>query len=317
MQQAKITELFDFRELTIPHKLLEVKVPRSKIKAMLDRAARRYLRIMPEEGPIQPGDIAIVDLESSDPALQRKEQHINVRMGFFIPEVESVLTGMKCGEEMAVTVKGSDVRIYVRRVFRRYIPELEDAHIPPLHIEGVSTEAEYRQYVFDQVLKIYKGQKKSGLAQYVKQQILERSVFDIPEEMVDRWYAVVLDNIRKNARVEEDKPLAEFLPEAVTKQIHRKAETVEEAVGILREECWKDIAVDLVARHYAEQNGVSFNRETYLAKCREIAEQSNVSLAEVKYPYEDYLRMAPKWYLETEYLPNCYNDQFTIIETED
>lgn len=151
----------------------------------------------------------------------------------------------------------------------------------------------------------------------MKQQILERSVFDIPEEMVDRWYAVVLDNIRKNARVEEDKPLAEFLPEAVTKQIHRKAETVEEAVGILREECRKDIAVDLVARHYAEQNGVSFNRETYLAKCREIAEQSNVSLAEVKYPYEDYLRMAPKWYLETEYLPNCYNDQFTIIETED
>lgn len=62
MADTIIESLYDFRKVTVPEKLLELKVSEEAIGAEMDRAALRFATIEAMDGPIERDDFVRVEL---------------------------------------------------------------------------------------------------------------------------------------------------------------------------------------------------------------------------------------------------------------
>lgn len=315
MGRPEIIKLCDFREVPIPDKLLEVKLSGSDFDLALGRAAKRYLDISQTDGPVQKGDIVIADLQSGDSAWQREGEHVNVGLGFAEPALEEALRGMRAGEEKAVEIGGTRVALRVRSIRRRTVPALTDEHVKALGIQGMETVEAYRSYTREQVLKRPKQEKLSALTSYVARQMAARSEFSIPDEAVEERFRQFRGEARLFARAAEDTPEEEFLPAYCAQRLHKKAETVEEALAVLWEAALENTQICTLALYYAREAGREVGPQAYQDYLEEQVREYGGSLEDLKrrVPYERFRIGFLPLFLQ-QMLADYYQDRLTILE---
>lgn len=314
MSKPEIMEMFDFKNVSIPDKLLEIKVPAAPVDQALHQVAKRYLTISQTEGPIQNGDIAIVAMQSEDAAWQREGEHINVGLGFSEPILEESLLGMHAGEKKSLSIRSAYVTIQIRSIRRLTIPALTDAHVQALVLDGVNTIEEYRAHITAKLLERAKQEKLNALVPYVIKQVAEHSRFQIPEDALQTQYDNLLCSIRQFARVDEQTPEAEYLPGFCSKQFHKNVKTVEEAKGALRELALEQVKQSAMALRFVEEAGKTFDQSTYeeyLADFSKTVGEPVDTLREAV-PYEVYLEKAPQMFMQ-DFLAEYYRNKFTVM----
>lgn len=315
MSKPEIMEMFDFRNVSIPDKLLEIKVPEAAVDQALHQVAKRYLAISHTDGPIQNGDIAIVDMQSEDAAWQREGEHINVGLGFSEPVLEESLLGMCTGEKKSLSIRGACVTIQVRSIRHLTIPVLTDEHVRALGMDGINTIEDYRAHVTANALERAKQEKLNALIPYVTKQVAEQSQFRIPEDALQAQYDNLLCSIRRFTQVDEQTPEAEYLPAFCSKQFHKNIKTVEEAKVVLRELALEQVKQSAMAMRFVEEAGKTFDQSTYEDYLADLSKTVGepVETLKVAVPYEAYLEKAPEMFMQN-LLVDYYRNKFTVIK---
>lgn len=319
MEQAKILKLYDFRELAIPEKLLQIRVPKKEVEEAMMQAAKRTTQILPVEGPVQKGDIVIADFASENPGWQKKGAHVNVGMDFSGAEVEETLLGMKLGEEKQIKLEGNDVAVWVTGIRRLSVCSLTDADVAAMKIDDVDTVEEYRTYVFQKKLDRIKGNKLNALVMYVYKKIYQNSEFEIPESAVQERLKMTLEGLRSMENGKAESSEEELLMEYVSRYLGKNPKTMEEARKIAWNNCLDNIKAELAGAAQAERDHKEFNRETYEKYVRFLSELTETPIEEMRdkaLNYEVYLAQAPMLYLINDLLPAYYKDRFVILTDE-
>lgn len=315
MNKPEIIQLYDFKRVPIPDKLLEIKAPVEAVEQSMGQTAKRYLTISQTEGPVQKGDIVIADLQSADPAWQRDGEHINVGLGFAEPALEESLPGMRAGEEKTVDLRGIPVMVCVVSIRRLSVPVLTDAHVQELAITGVETLKDYREYVTSKVLERAKREKLNALIPYVIKQVAAQSEFHIPDDAIQNSYDSLMSDIRRFTGAEEDTPEANFMVDFCAQQFHKKLTTVDEARTALREFAVEQVKQSTLAQHLAKAAGKEFDQSTYEAYLQELSRTTGEPVDTIRNAasYDIYLEKAPLLYLH-EFLSDYYQDKFTVLD---
>ena len=133
--------------------------------------------------------------------------------GTFIDGFEDGVIGMKKDEtkELNLTfpedysntdLAGADVvfTVTVNHVYEETDAVLDDAFVAARNIDGVSTVAEYRQYVYDNLMSSAKSQQETELERNVLEAVTANATFkETPEEMVSRYYDRLVKNLTATA----------------------------------------------------------------------------------------------------------------------
>ena len=97
---------------------------------------------------------------------------------------------------------GADVvfTVTVNHVYEETDAVLDDAFVAARNIDGVSTVAEYRQYVYDNLMSSAKSQQETELERNVLEAVTANATFkETPEEMVSRYYDRLVKNLTTTA----------------------------------------------------------------------------------------------------------------------
>ncbi len=148
MADVIIESRYDFRDVTVPEKLLEIKVSGETVSAEMDRAALRFATIEPTDSPIRQGDFVRVELPGQEGP---ETVQINVGNGFADEALEDILPGMCQGDERVLSLNGSEAAVRLLSVKRRMIPRFTDDLVQKLGLEGAGTVQDYREYIVRQI----------------------------------------------------------------------------------------------------------------------------------------------------------------------
>lgn len=264
MAESIIRKLYDFRQVSIPEKLLELKVSQKAVDQELAGTADRFLTIEPVEDEITTGDIVAVELPDDAEASGTKTVQVNMGLGFYNEELEAGLMGLRRGAEAEIPVAGRPVPVRVVRVKRRMVPSLTDALIQRLNLEGVSTVEDYRHYLVRQNADRVRQGKEGVLCDFVLKGVLAQSeIGEVDPESRD--YHLIFDYFKAQMTAlaaRSNDTLETFL----SKSMGPKDSAGEDGWQKLREHCKAQVKLSCLARAYADQNGAVFTREDGLRR---------------------------------------------------
>lgn len=126
---------------------------------------------------------------------------LTIGSGSFIDGFEDGLIGHKVGETVDLNLKfpddysnsdvaGKDVvfTVTINKISKRIVPELTDAWVQNQNISGVTTVAQYQDYVYNQLMQQAQSSYDSDVQDKVAQYMVENSTYtqDPPAAMVTR-----------------------------------------------------------------------------------------------------------------------------------
>lgn len=140
-------------------------------------------------------------------------QDLTIGSGRFIPGFEDGLIGKNIGETVSLDLTfpenypseelaGAAVvfEVTINSISVSKTPELTDAFVQDLGIEGCSTTAEYRDYVYDLFYQDAVSAYDNNVRNDITQSIMANCIFkEPPEKMVDRYYNILLDYMTNTA----------------------------------------------------------------------------------------------------------------------
>ena len=167
---------------------------------------------------IENGDVANIDYVGKKDGVAfdggtAEGYELGIGSGSFIPGFEEGLVGVKKGETVdieltfpenyrAPDLAGAEVvfTVTVNGIYKEIKPEFNDAFVAELAIENVSTTEEYRSYLKNMM----EENEKQYALQDVQTQLLamvteNATVSGTPQELVDRFYQVNINNMTYNA----------------------------------------------------------------------------------------------------------------------
>ena len=167
---------------------------------------------------IENGDVANIDYVGKKDGVAfdggtAEGYDLGIGFGSFIPGFEEGLVGVKKGETVdieltfpenyrAPDLAGAEVvfTVTVNGIYKEIKPEFNDAFVAELAIENVSTTEEYRSYLKNMM----EENEKQYALQDVQTQLLamvteNATVSGTPQELVDRFYQVNINNMTYNA----------------------------------------------------------------------------------------------------------------------
>ena len=172
--------------------------------------------ITPVEREVRVGDIAVLDIEvESDGKIveseSRQSSEAEVREEVLLPELVAVLPGTFVDEtrEAKVTFpeshrdpqlagKDATLRVTVRGVKEKVLPELDDALAKSLSGGKVETADAYRQAVREELEASSHALEKMEREQAVVKALVEASTVDVPAALVDRELTSELESLERN-----------------------------------------------------------------------------------------------------------------------
>ena len=140
-------------------------------------------------------------------------EDLTLGSGSMIDGFEEGIVGLKKGDTKELTLTfpedysntdlaGADVvfTVTVNHVYEETDAVLDDAFVAARNIDGVSTVAEYRQYVYDNLMSSAKSQQETELERNVLEAVTANATFkETPEEMVSRYYDRLVKNLTATA----------------------------------------------------------------------------------------------------------------------
>ena len=167
---------------------------------------------------IENGDVANIDYVGKKDGVAfdggtAEGYDLGIGSGSFIPGFEEGLVGVKKGETVdieltfpenyhAPDLAGAEVvfTVTVNGIYKEIKPEFNDEYVAGLAIENVSTTEEYRSYLKNMM----EEREKQYALQDVQTQLLamvteNATVSGTPQELIDRFYQVNINNMTYNA----------------------------------------------------------------------------------------------------------------------
>ncbi len=167
---------------------------------------------------VENGDVANIDYEGKKDGVAfdggtAEGYDLGIGSGSFIEGFEEGLVGVKKGETVdlnltfpenygAADLAGAEVvfTVTVNGIYEEVTPELNEEYVAGLGIENVSTVEEYRAYLKNMMQE---GEDEYAL-QDVQTQIISMvtenaTVTEVPQELIDRFYNVNINNMTYNA----------------------------------------------------------------------------------------------------------------------
>ena len=271
MVELIIRKLFDFRQISVPEKLLELKVSQEAVDRELAGTADRFMTIEPVEDEITTGDIVAVELPDEAEESGNKTVQINMGLGFYDEELEAGLMGLRKGAQKDIPVAGKLVPVCVISVKRRMVPPLTDALIQRLNLEGVSNVEDYRDYLVRQNADRVRQGKEDVLCDFVLKGVLAQSEMgEVNPESRD--YCLVFDYFKAQLTAVAARS-NDTLEALLSKSMGQKDTSGEDGWQKLREHCKVQVKLSGLARAYADQNGAVFTREDGLRRYQAQAQQ--------------------------------------------
>lgn len=306
MEDEKVLELYDFRRVPVPDKLLEIKVSREELDRQVWDIAKRALTIGRAADGARAGDLVLVQLCSGN--ADEEQVQVNLGTGFWNPFLEETLPGMKIGEAKEIVGTEGTQTVTVTDIKRREFPEITDELVCAQGIPSVDTVAKYRDFVKDRIASGLKRRKMQAISGVVIREVIQKSRFGDLTQETERMYEDTRKNMRKTARakgVSYKELLAGYFPE--------KIKSTEERERKLKEMCLQQIYEEFLGRGLAAQTGVSYSEADYEEEMRQLAESLQCTVAEMKAKrdYETYLSYAYKEYYAKE-LYRYFESKFQV-----
>jgi trigger factor len=222
-------EVADWTQLEVP--AAEPEVPEELIDAELEVLRSSVAELAPVEGrPAREGDVAVVDLVSSEGDAQR-DYVVELGSGRLLPEIEEGLSGMEPGQENEVTFRtadGSEVRLTAS------LKELMEKVLPPVDDELAKAASEFT--TLEDLRAEIEERLRAQLAEQLENQfraaatdaLVEATNFEVADGLVqaravELWNALVRSLERRGISAEAYLQFANRTPEEIQADIEGEA----------------------------------------------------------------------------------------------
>lgn len=220
-----------------------------------------------EDGTITArGDAALCALRSENPRFQKPAIHIAVGSGMLPDAIERGLEGMQVGTEKTVQVHGQDVHISLLSVKNKLVPELTDAWIAGIGLEGIMTLEQYRARLIAQQRQERAKVEAYEPAQFVMAQVLRETEFILFQE--DWAWIVELEMARNTELCRQDGMDIKTMA-ARDFQGRIPATCYEGVQSLVKTKAWRTLRNYLLGRHYAQLDGYTVDEAGYEAYIRD------------------------------------------------
>jgi trigger factor len=260
-------DLADWTELEVG--VPESDVPEEVVDAELERLRAVGAELSPVDGrPVQPGDVAVVDLEGDDLGTTQRDYVVELGSGRLVDELEAALVGMSAGEAKEVDFELADEQSASVTVT---VKELKEKVLPPLDDElaratsEFETLAELRSDIDARLREQLEGELELKLRQDAVDALVDASTFDSLEPMVERRTAELATGFVRSLE-RRGIGLEAYL--AMTGQ------TQEQIIGRLRDEAEQALKRELALDAVADRLGLEVADEEIETLLRREAEET-------------------------------------------
>ena len=179
------------------------KATKEEIKETIEQTRQRFAEDVLKEGPIENGNIAIIDFEGfvdgkAFDGGKSENYELEIGSGSFIPGFEEQLIGLKEGDEKEINVKfpedyhsedvkGKDAvfKIKVHEVKEVHIPELDKDFFEDLGIEGVDTKEALEAYISENIISRKDAEFENKYIDELLNKAAENTKVEIPGVMIE------------------------------------------------------------------------------------------------------------------------------------
>lgn len=291
--KSKLTRLADFKEMDISKEMANVEMDPMEIQKSLTKIVKKYV-VMKDADSVQKGDFVTVDLKSDEKRYNKIDVPINIGSGLFDLEFETNVVDIKKGENRDIKINGFDVNVTVKSIKRRVVPEITDEMIMDLHIEGISTVNDYKNYIVE---KASKEKNFEIITTKAIDYVIEQSEFIISEEDVSTLYPEEMKG--KEAFCE--------LQNTTLEELFAKPQglSLEEFMEREKVNCVMYIKLMLIGMEYAKEDKTEYNEATYKEYIENFSKGKGISIDKAQSLFS-YIR-----YMYIQYMSLVYDRIYT------
>ena len=151
-------------------------------------------RVLTEQDTVAEGDAVTVALAGQTPKYCKKALPLNVGKGLFDKMLEEALVGRRVGETFTAPSAAGEVQVTILQCRRTAVPELNDAFVCSLGLDGVETveaylehlRAYYRQFYHDGYVEFFAQELFCAMCSESRWQWDEAEM----AELTERWHAL-------------------------------------------------------------------------------------------------------------------------------
>jgi trigger factor len=238
--------------------------------------------ITPVEREVRMGDIIVMDVEVvGDGGVVDSETRTategEVKEGVLLPELIAVLPGTFTGETREARVRFPDdyatpelagkdatIRVTVRGVKEKILPELDDALANTLSGGKQETADAYRQAVREQLEVAEKAVEKMHLEEAAVKALVEASSVEVPDTLVDRELTSELESLERTLDRQGLK---------LDRYLEYTGQSLDQWMAAQRPEATSRLETDLVLAEFARREGLDPSDDDVTAFLEEQAGQ--------------------------------------------
>lgn len=176
---------------------------KEEIEAAINQTRQRFAEDVLKEGPIENGNIAIIDFEGfvdgkAFDGGKDENYSLEIGSGSFIPGFEEQLVGLKEGDEKEINVtfpkdyhaeelKGKDAifKVKIHEVKEVHIPELDKEFFEDLGMDGIDTKEALEAYITDSIISNKNAELENKYIDELLTKASENTEVEIPEVMIE------------------------------------------------------------------------------------------------------------------------------------
>lgn len=264
-----VKKLCDIDGIAIPAEMLEVHVDDKQVEQAIRRLSLRYAKECPAEAA-QKGDLVRCHAEAGDGRL------VLLYPGMALPgaeEAEEAALGKAAGDAIETTLCGKPVSLTVENILRRAPVEVTDALIASIGIEGVTTVAEYRVYLRNQMLADLRMERSKEITRYLMDEMIAGCEYEYDEAEMEQYIRSAEEEMAMQPDLDELGYSPEELRQAIADQAKQlwMAEAFCKAHGIAIDEADVTMQADQMQEMMSLMGEPVPDREALLEQARQDA----------------------------------------------
>lgn len=224
---------------------------------------------------------------------ENKKTEINLGLDDMQNDVVDALVGKKPGETVTVDFpvdkegknkelagKGMRYIIEVLGIMKKEVPALSDETVEKITQGQNKTVDEFKATIKDELTKSAARQSEETLRNSAVAKVVEGSVIEVPQSIVDRQLAAMKEDQANRIKRESDMTMDEFFEKTGVDKDKYEEELKESAFAIVKR--------GLVLEAVAEENNVQWSREEIDQEIASMAKSANIDFKKLKdYVYGD------------------------------
>lgn len=266
--ESRVIAMYDYHKVDLSEFFIHFTIDEEKIADEMNRLVNREATW--EDGTVvSAGDIAEVSLNSKVKRYNKPKLKIAVECNLFDPELEAALCGMHKGETKEITTAKGSVQVTVNRIMNKRVPQLTDEVIAKFGPEGISSQAQFREFLIEQ-------QKSEAMKKvyYSAEQKILKEVHDNSDYLIkhEDWTHAVTIQMNRYAALAESEGME--LRKMTAKEFEGRipVASYDQLVSLAQESAWRYMEEYLAGSYYAREDGIDISDEAYETYVKEYAE---------------------------------------------